>query len=197
MQSLQRRWTGPAREETSPGVDVVDKAAREHAFEQLARETGPRALSVARGLLGSQAAAEDAVQEAFERAYRGLDKFRGEAELSTWFMRIVVNAAYRHGRKRRRILLWSRPEEASPPVRDPSPEERSQAIEIQQRLAAAVRDLPKRQRAAFVLRYLEGLSTEETADIMDCAPGTVKASLHAAVGKLRRALCDLRDEEMP
>ena len=196
--SLQSRLMAAERGVSAHAREaVVDRAARERAFERLAVESGPRALSVARGLLGTQAAAEDAVQEAFERAYRALDQYRGEAELSTWFMRIVVHTAYRHGRRRRRFVFWkSEPRESAAP-REATPEERSQAAQIQRRLDAAVCALPKRQRTAFVLRYLEGLSTEESAEIMDCAPGTVKATLHAAVGKLRRELSDLRDEEIP
>ena len=108
---------------------AVDRAEREQAFEALARDVGARAISVARGLLGSQAAAEDAVQEAFERAYQGLDGFRGDAELSTWFLRIVVNTAYRHGRRGRRYLL-SPKGESSIELRAPgaeSPETRTEA----------------------------------------------------------------------
>ncbi|MFH2008343.1 MAG: RNA polymerase sigma factor [bacterium] len=177
---------------------IVDRAEREQAFESLARDVGGRALSVALGLLGSPAAAEDAVQEAFERAFRGLDGYRGEAELSTWFLRIVVNTAHRHGRRGRRFLL--RPEDVSNRERPTasgaeSPQARTEAAEIQRRLTAALQGLPRRQRVAFVLRYVEGMSTDETAAVMDCASGTVKATLHKAVGKLRRELEDLHEEE--
>ncbi len=178
---------------------IVDRAERERAFEALARDVGARALSVARGLLGSRAAAEDAVQEAFERAYRSLDGYRGEAQLSTWFLRIVVNTAHRHGRRGRRRLLNSKDLEGCE-LRTASgaesPEARTEAAEIRLRLATALWELPRRQRAAFVLRYVEGMSTDETAAVMECAAGTVKATLHKAVGKLRRALQDLQVEEL-
>jgi RNA polymerase sigma-70 factor (ECF subfamily) len=172
----------------------VNRAEREQAFEALARDVGARALAVARGLLGNQAAAEDAVQEAFERAFRSLDGYRGEAQLSTWFLRIVVNTAYRHGRRSSRFLLSTKVVSSSELLRAPgaeSPEARTEAAEIRRRLATALQKLPRRQRAAFVLRYVEGMSTDETAAVMECAAGTVKATLHKAVSKLRRALEDL------
>lgn len=179
------------------GARVVTSGALEQDFAALAEEVGPRALSIARSLLGSREAAEDAVQEAFERAFRRLRTFRGDASLSTWFLRIVVNTAHRHGRRRRRLLAFTRVE--APAIErarsgSRTPEQVSEANEIGRRLDQALARLPRRQRTAFVLRYLEGLSTAETAGVMSCAEGTVKAALFRAVGKLRSELEDLLEE---
>jgi len=175
----------------------LDRAERERAFEELAQEVGPRALAVAQGLLGNRAAAEDAVQEAFERAYRALDRFRGEAALRTWFLRIVVNTAHRHGRRGARLRLEADPER----LRDSglhgrvSPEAAARDAQVRRRLEQAVDRLSRRQRTAFVLRYVQGMSTEEAAQWMGCAPGTVKATLHHAVRRLRSELGELFREE--
>ena len=112
--------------------------------------------------------------------------------MGTWFMRIVVNTAHRHGRRMR----WFGPRvKETLEGEGPSPETDSRAGQIRRRLTVSVGKLPKRQRTAFVLRYMEGLRTAETAEVMECAPGTVKASLHKAIGKLRRDLADLWAEE--
>lgn len=181
------------RQQTAP----MDSRVREAAFEELAREVGPRALAVAQGLLGSRAAAEDAVQEAFERAFRALGRFRGEATLKTWFMRIVVNTCYRHGRHRARFRWVAESEQLgqSGVHRVLSPERAAQDADVRRRIEAALERLSRRQRTVFVLRYVEGLSTEEAAQWMQCAPGTVKATLHHAVRRLQRELGDLWTEE--
>lgn len=180
----------------------MERAELERDFEAMAARTGPRALEIVRALVGTRAAAEDAVQEAFEKAYRRLGSFRGEAAMSTWFLRIAINTALRHARRRR----WLRPAatadsqdrgEIETTSDEPSPEQHIGAAQIRRRLDAAIRTLPARQRTAFVLRYVQGMSTEKTADLMECAPGTVKAALHKAVTRLRRQLKDLWAEESP
>lgn len=190
--------TGLVRDRTAKRA--MDRSELERTFEAMARATGARALGIAAALLGSRAGAEDAVQESFERAYRSLDTFRGEARMGTWFLRIVINTAYRHARRNRwfRTRAWPEPagsEGVDEISKEPSPEQQSGAAQIRRRLTAAIGTLPRRQRTAFVLRYVEGMSTGETADLMECAPGTVKASLHKAVTRLRGRLKDLWAEE--
>jgi RNA polymerase sigma-70 factor (ECF subfamily) len=178
----------------------MDRAELERTFETMARTAGARALGIAAALLGSRAGAEDAVQESFERAYRSLSSFRGEARMETWFLRIVINTAYRHARRGRWFKKKTRPDSAGSGgpdriSREPTPEQQSGAAQIRRRLTAAIGKLPRRQRTAFVLRYVEEMSTAETADLMECAPGTVKASLYKAVTRLRGQLKDLWAEE--
>ena len=190
--------TGLVRDRTAKRA--MDRAELERAFEAMARTAGAKALGIARALLGSRAGAEDTVQESFERAYRSLPTFRGEARMETWFLRIVINTAYRHARRGRWFGKKLGAESAGSGRADeiseePSPEQQSGAAQIRRRLTAAVGKLPRRQRIAFVLRYVEEMSTAETADLMDCAPGTIKASLHKAVTRLRDQLKDLWAEE--
>jgi len=162
-------------------------------LEELAGELGPTAYRVAVRLLGDPASAEDAMQDAYLQAYRGLAGYRGEASLKTWFLRILVNRCHKLGRGlgRRRLedhsveLLDGLAEESGQPGSDPW---------LRRQLDLAVAGLPPRQQTAFVLRYGEDLSLREVAEVMGCAEGTVKATLHKAVAKLREVLTDLAPE---
>ncbi len=165
---------------------------RGRQVEELASEVGPLAFGIAYRMLGDQASAEDALQDAYLQAYRGLRGFRGDASQRTWFLRIVVNCCKRRRRVWRR---WTAAAEqlAATPDNEPSPGGGALGDPgLRQRLNRAVVSLPHRQRTAFVLRYTQELAINEIADIMGCAPGTVKATIHQAVAKLRRELRDLK-----
>jgi RNA polymerase sigma-70 factor (ECF subfamily) len=166
-------------------------AEREHRFEALVSEHRDRAIGLAWRLLGGDgAAAEDVAQEAFLRAYRGLARFREDAQLSTWFYRILVNEVQRHRRWRwvRERVAGEMPEEPH----DPSPRAQSDPA-MRDRVARALDGLPRGQREAFVLVHLEGLTIRETAELTGRAMGTVKSHLHRALRALRRELADLGD----
>jgi RNA polymerase sigma-70 factor (ECF subfamily) len=162
---------------------------RERAFAAFVAAHRDRAVGMAWRLLGGDgAAAEDVAQEAFARAHRALGSFRGEASLSTWFFRILVNEAQRQRRWR-----WVRdrfggampdePEDPAPTVAgDPA---------LRRRVAHAVAALPRGQREAFVLVHLEGLSLREAAEATGRATGTIKSHLHRALRALRVQLADL------
>jgi RNA polymerase sigma-70 factor (ECF subfamily) len=166
-------------------VDV----ARERDFDAFVAAHRDRAVGLAWRLVGGDAAAaEDIAQEAFLRAYRGLDRFREEAKMSTWFYRILVNEAQRHLRWRwvRQRVAGEMPEDP----RDPRPDatgDRSCA----ERVARAMAELPRGQREAFALVHLEGFTVREAAAITGRAVGTIKSHLHRALGKLRETLADL------
>jgi RNA polymerase sigma factor (sigma-70 family) len=159
------------------------------AFEAFVAHHRDRALALAWRLCGGDAAAaEDVAQEAFVRAYRGLDRFRSEATLSTWFTRILVNEARRHRRwswVRERVagaMPADRPAPAAEEGRDPL---------VRERVAHALARLPRGQREAFVLVRLEGLSLREAAEVAQRSTGTIKRHLHRAHGALRAQLADL------
>ena len=162
-------------------------------FARFAEARRGRALRLAFRLLGGdRATAEDVVQNAFFRAYRGLEAFRGDASLDTWFYRILVREVQRQRRwQGLRRLFWADPE-AAPLVADPRP---GRDPALRRRIAAALERLSAGQREAFVLVHLEELTVAEAAEIMGKAVGTVKSHLHRALAALRRELADLYRKE--
>jgi RNA polymerase sigma-70 factor (ECF subfamily) len=154
---------------------------------------------VARRILGNEADARDAVQDAFLSAFRALDRFEAKASMATWLHRIAVNAALSRLRKQRRrdersideLLprFLSDGHQESPAVewRDSSESllERQEACDLVRR---AIRQLPEVHRTVLVLRDLEGLDTEAAAQLLDVTTGVVKTRLHRARQALRTLL---------
>lgn len=173
------------------------RAGRDDAYERLLREQGGRMLAVARRLLGNEEDARDAVQDAFASAFRSIGSFAGEARISTWLHRIVVNAALMKLRTRRR-----KPErpidellpafEADGHRRDPGgpwqPAERLERRELRRLVREAIERLPETHRTVLVLRDIEGLDTAEAASLLGVGPGVVKSRLHRARQALRTLL---------
>jgi RNA polymerase sigma-70 factor, ECF subfamily len=158
-----------------------------------------RLFRVARGVLHDDAEAEDVVQEAYVRAFTHLDGFRGEAKLSTWLTRIVLNEAL--GRLRRRRLTVGLKDidaisdqgEARviylPSARqDSNPEHAAARAGVRRLLERAVDQLPDHFRVVFMLRDIEEMSVEETASHLGLRPETVETRLHRARRLLREAL---------
>ena len=133
-------------------------------------------------MLGDQADAEDAVQTAFIRLHRGIGRFRGEAGIGTWLMRILINACHDTLRARKpRFEL--QPAEPAP---GPGPDLRLQ-------LEEAILTLPERMRACFVLYAVEGFPQKEIAEMLRIREGTVKAQIFQARERLRAILTDEED----
>jgi RNA polymerase sigma-70 factor (ECF subfamily) len=177
--------------------DIVKRAARgEHeAFAELMRLHNQRLFRTARAILREDAEAEDAVQEAYVQAYRALPDFRGEAQLSTWLVRIVANEALGRLRKRRRgaqvIALGADVDVAEVPM-DPDnaaqPERAAERAQSRRLIEAKIDALPEAFRAVFVLRAVEELSVEETAAALDIPAATVRTRYFRARALLREAL---------
>jgi RNA polymerase sigma-70 factor (ECF subfamily) len=142
--------------------------------------------------------AEDAVQDALLSAYKHIDQFRGEAQMSTWLTSIVSNSARMQLRKRLRQIHLSldepigeeREHSMCEQLADcrPSPEDECQNSELHARLKELVSQLTPPLRKAFQLRELDGLTTREAAHILGVTDGTVKAQLTRARAKLRRLM---------
>ncbi len=149
-------------------------------------------------LLGNAADAEDAVQDALLAAYKHLDQFRGQAQMSTWLTAIVCNSA--------RMRLRCRPAQIHIPLdepvgedqtlsiserladRGPNPEDQYRNHELNTHLTRLTTKLSPALRKTFKLREMDGFSTRETADILGVPAGTVKAQLARARARLRQLM---------
>jgi RNA polymerase sigma-70 factor, ECF subfamily len=179
---------------TAPDLAALSRGD-DGAWAELVRTSGPRLLAVARRLVKDEAAAEDCVQEAFVQAYRNVSRFEGRSSFSTWLHRITVNAALALLRSRRRHP--EDPIEPLEPVFDRSgyrlsvgpvtrdPEELAGRSESREIVRGAIDLLPETYRTVLVLRDLEELSGEETAQILETTPGVVKVRLHRARSALK------------
>ena len=158
-------------------------------FEILVRRYNQRLFRIARGILGNDAEAEDVVQEAHVRAFDALGTFRGDGKFATWLTRIAVHEAMARAKKSRRLVAVDDPEPRERPgTSDGDPERRVGNRELAGILGRAVDALPGTLRPVFVLREVEGLSTEETADALGISAENVRVRLHRAKAALREDL---------
>ena len=174
-------------------------AAREvGAFESLMRRHNSRLFRVARAILKDDASAEDAVQEAYLEAFRHSGTFRGDAQVSTWLTRIVINQSLMRLRrlKRDRVVVpfegqapgGSRGSEGPPDERTESPVVSTLRAELRRLLERRIDELPATFRTVFVMRDVEEMSVQETADLLGIPPATVRTRLFRARALLRQAL---------
>jgi len=169
------------------------------AFEELVRRYRQKLLRVARGLTHNHEDAQDAVQEAFLKAYRKLDQFQGNAKFSSWLFRINVNESRMAMRNRSDACMQPSEDltaENFPclgeiPDRAPNPEALCHSSELRHILMKASLTLSPRLRTVFVLRDVEGLSIDQTATALHLNQSAVKTRLRRAHvqlrGKLNRA----------
>ena len=160
------------------------------AYDELMRRYQDLAFRTAYLITGSAAAAEDAAQEAFVKAYYALGRFRLGAPWRPWLLRIVANQARNHRKaeQRRADLALRIGEGRLEGDAAPSPEATAFAVERRQALLTALEGLREEDRLAISLRYFLDLTEEEMADALDCPRGTVKSRLSRAVGRLRDEL---------
>lgn len=166
------------------------QAGDEQAFEDLVTATYVETYTLARRLTGNDDDARDVVQDAYLRAYRSLDRFRGEARFTTWLYRITANCASTHmGRRRRHrheelvdelVVVEARP--------DLDPSARAEASELRDRVAVALEDLPPKLRAVVVLRDVYDLPHEAIAAELGISESAAKVRLHRARRKLKDRL---------
>jgi RNA polymerase sigma-70 factor (ECF subfamily) len=170
---------------------MTESLDRETRFRRFVETHRSQAVGFAWRLLGRDAdAAEDVAQQAFMRAWRGLDGFRGDAELSTWFYRILVRQVRSHQRRMGVRRRWAAMTGAAVEMAV-SPMEPDAGL--RKRIAEALSALSAGQREAFVLIHLEGLTITETAAVLGRAPGTIKSHLHRALRSMRSTLGDLKE----
>ncbi|MBZ9704051.1 MULTISPECIES: RNA polymerase sigma factor [unclassified Mesorhizobium] len=189
----------PALTATSTATDELRLVARalardSDAFRKIMKLNNQRLYRLARGMVRNDGEAEDIVQEAYVRAFTNLGTYRGDASLSTWLSRIVINEALGRLRKGRRTVAMPENPEAQiirfPLNPSDDPERTMAQRQILGLVERATDSLPDAYRAVFVARVIEGLSIEETADLLGVRPETVKTRLHRARVLLRKALDD-------
>ena len=152
-------------------------------FELLIRRYNQRLYRAARAILKDEQESEDAMQEAYVKAFANLDQFAGEAKISTWLTKIVVYEAL--GRLRRRKRMDDMPQLVS---HSQSPERAAYGRELQTAIESAIDALPPLYRSVFVLRDIEEMTGSETAQCLQITEETVKTRLHRARRLLRSRL---------
>lgn len=175
------------------------RAGEDLAFEELMVLAGGRMLAVARRMMRTEEDAQDAVQDALLSAFKSLDRFDGRSQLTTWLHRITVNACLMKLRTQRRRP--ERPIEDLLPTfesdghqtRDSKSWNRANPSGIEQEetrrlVREKINELPEQYRVVLVLRDIEELSTEETAEALGMTPNAVKTRLHRARQALRTLL---------
>jgi len=159
------------------------------AFRAIMLNHNRRLYRIARGILRNNTEAEDAVQDAYVSAFTHLASYRGESTLGTWLSRIVMNEALGRLRRRRPTIdlaalesVQSEAEIIQFPLSTPSddPERTMAQRQILQLVEQATDNLPEVFRLVFVTRVIEGMSVEETAELLGIKPETVKTRLHRA-----------------
>lgn len=153
------------------------------AFGRVVRERETRLLRVAYRILGNWADAEDVAQEVFLRLHRHGLGFANEGALASWLYRVTVNMCVDRTRR-----LRATEESQDLHAGESSAEAALLRDEQKRRLMTALATLPTKERAAVVLREIEGLSTAEVAEILGSSEVTVRTQIHRAMGRLRELL---------
>ncbi|SNB61193.1 RNA polymerase sigma factor [Thermoflexus hugenholtzii] len=167
------------------------RAGDPEGMAALVRRYQQRALRIAALILPDPMQAEDAVQEAFVRAWRHRRSFRPNAPFWPWFRQLVVHEALRLARREgRETPMEADSVEGNDPDPHADPAEQLDSSEALAQLARALARLSPTQRTLVVLRYYEGMREEELAAALGCAVGTVKRHLHEARQRLRRWLTE-------
>lgn len=193
--------TPPAPTPSVDDVELIRRIARgDHAaFEPLMRRHNSRLFRVARAILRDDAEAEDALQDAYLDAYRHINTFRGEAPPRTWLTRIVINQALMRLRRQKRdrvVVPFSDRSTIEPDHREAemadekseSPHAAALRAEMRRMLERRIDELPMAFRTVFVMREIEDMTVEETAECLSIPSATVRTRLFRARALLRDAL---------
>jgi RNA polymerase sigma-70 factor (ECF subfamily) len=183
------------------GTETALAGSMEDIFRALVEEHSRMVFRLAYRVTGNEQDAEDVVQEAFLKAYNHFELFDSRASFATWIHRITTNCSIDLLRRRSRRMGWGGSgagggfEAEELPSYRPSPEARARGLEVGADVARALDSLSPNERAAFVLRHVEGFSTEEIAAALSLRTNAAKQTVFRAVHKLRRRLAPLLEAE--
>lgn len=175
-------------------LELVEKvrAGDTDAFREIVERHSQRIFKVAFRLTGSEAHADDVVQETLLRAYRNIHRFDARAQFGTWLYRIAVNCSMdlmrKESRRAARETTEDRVELAALATTEPNPDRLAQSGEVGAMVGRVLRDLSPTERTAFVLRHFEGYTSVEIGELLGLRPGATRNAVFRAVKKLRAAL---------
>jgi RNA polymerase sigma-70 factor (ECF subfamily) len=186
-----------ARDLSEP--EIIERIVRgeRDLFAILMRRYNQQLFRIVRAILGSDAEAEDALQDAYLQAFTRLDDFESRARFSTWMSRIAIRAAIarRERAQRSNILHQALAREST--VRASEPEDAIASDDLRRVVEQAIDALPEHERTVVVLRLVEGLSGDETATRLEITEEAVRVRLHRARERLRSALASRLEAELP
>jgi RNA polymerase sigma-70 factor (ECF subfamily) len=193
--NISAQATLPADEAPADDVELVRRivAGDRASFELLMRRCNARLYRLARAVLRDDAEAEDALQEAYLSAYRALGQYRGDAALSTWLSRLVLNECMSRVRKTARRqnlfpIVTAEEMDDMPSSDDNRPDHALLRGQLRSLIERKLDELPQDFRTVFVLRAVEELSVEETAACLGIPEPTVRTRHYRARSLLREAL---------
>ncbi|HHX18524.1 MAG TPA: sigma-70 family RNA polymerase sigma factor [Clostridium sp.] len=172
------------------------KSGNVEAFEELIKQNEKKVFNIAYKMMGNYDDANELAQEAFIKAYKSINKFKGDSLFSTWIYRITTNVCLDELRKRKNKKVISlnehikyNDEEIKPQVKDerPGPEKIFEKKETKNLINQCIESLPADYKTVIILRDIEGFTYEEIAKIINCPEGTVKSRISRA----RKALRDI------
>lgn len=174
-------------------IDACQQGDRD-AFRLLFETYKDRVYSIAFYSSGGDAAlADDVTQQIFLKLFTAIKQFRGDSEFTTWLYRLVVNACMDERRRRRRLLPFGEfLAMKHPSVKKPQ-EQQYGKTEVTSAVRIAIWKLKPKFRVPILLKYIEGLSYEEIAQVMGCSKGTVASRLNRGHGQLAKTLSHLRE----
>jgi len=165
------------------------------AFRLLFEAYKDRVFSIAvYSFHGDQTAAGDVTQQIFLKLMTSIGQFRGESQFTTWLHRLAVNTCIDEQRRRKRHLGFGEAVRLFTTGERKTPERRYERRELADSVKAAIGELKPKFRMPVLLKYVEGLSYEEIADVLGCSKGTVASRLNRGHKELARRLAHLRDQ---
>jgi RNA polymerase sigma-70 factor, ECF subfamily len=192
----------PSRTVEVSDEELIDRARLDDsmAFELLMRRHNQRLYRVVRSVLREPAEIEDVIQQAYLSAFQHLDQFQGAARWSTWLCRIAMNEALARVRQRRRFVSMDvdSDERTASMSRDGMRDPESSAVgrEVGELIEQAIDKMPSLYRSVLLMRGIEGMTTAETAAVLEVEPEVVKTRLHRARATLRSIIEDELGERM-